>query len=220
MASRPASRPALEGLGLGLVLGSCVLGLGLGLELKVLVNYCRGQNEARKFNQKIIHLFLHFLYNLRPKSVRHFFLSSHFLLSIVPAMFTLFPDCFDDLTSYRSALSHYTNQHHLAIGISLVRLRCHVSKPSISLFVKRSKSGDKDLSPRGQLTKYLQQERDVAKPIDAASFWMDGGVGKDKYPALHSLALKALSVPASSAPVERIFSRGGIILRPHRARLG
>ena len=85
---------------------------------------------------------------------------------------------------------------------------------------KRSKSGDKDLSPRGQLTKYLQQERDVAKPIDAASFWMDGGVGKDKYPALHSLALKALSVPASSAPVERIFSRGGIILRPHRARLG
>ena len=34
---------------------------------------------------------------------------------------------------------------------------------------KRSKSGDKDLSPRGQLTKYLQQERDVAKPIDAAS---------------------------------------------------
>ena len=106
----------MEGLGLGLVLGSCVLGLGLGLELKVLVNYCRGQNEARKFNQKIIHLFLHFLYNLRPESVRHFFLSSHFLSSIVPAMFTLFPDCFDDLTSYRSALSHYTNRYHLAIG--------------------------------------------------------------------------------------------------------
>ena len=87
-------------------------------------------------------------------------------------------------------------------------------------YIKIKQSGDKDLSPRGQLTKYLQQERDVAKPIDAASFWMDGGVGKDKYPALHSLALKALSVPASSAPVERIFSRGGIILRPHRARLG
>ena len=32
-------------------------------------------------------------------------------------------------------------------------------------------------------------------------------------------ALRALSVPASTAAVERVFSQGGIILRPHRARM-
>ena len=36
---------------------------------------------------------------------------------------------------------------------------------------------------------------------------------------LFPLAMRTLSVPATSAPVERVFSHGGIIMCPHRAQL-
>ena len=42
---------------------------------------------------------------------------------------------------------------------------------------------------------------------------------KEFYPYLHRLAVRVLSVPATSAPVERVFSSSGIIMRPHRSRL-
>jgi len=35
---------------------------------------------------------------------------------------------------------------------------------------------------------------------------------------LQPLLEKVLSVPATSAPVERVFSQSGLILRPNRAR--
>ena len=38
-------------------------------------------------------------------------------------------------------------------------------------------------------------------------------------PILFQLAMKMHTVPASSAPVERVFSHGGLIMRPHRNRL-
>ena len=42
---------------------------------------------------------------------------------------------------------------------------------------------------------------------------------KDFYPYLHRLATRVFCVPATFAPVERVFSSSGILMRPHRSRL-
>ena len=39
------------------------------------------------------------------------------------------------------------------------------------------------------------------------------------YPYLNALALRVLCVPATSAPVERVFSTSGFVIRPHRSSL-
>ena len=39
------------------------------------------------------------------------------------------------------------------------------------------------------------------------------------YPELSILAFQVLCVPATSAPVERVFSQSDLLFRPHRARL-
>lgn len=54
------------------------------------------------------------------------------------------------------------------------------------------------------------------KQLSCLEFWAQHS---KSLPRLHEVALKALSVPATSAPVERVFSCGGIFMRPHRARL-
>jgi hypothetical protein len=39
----------------------------------------------------------------------------------------------------------------------------------------------------------------------------------NNYPTLFKLAIKVLSIPATSAPVERVFSQSGFLVRQHRA---
>ncbi|XP_060735668.1 uncharacterized protein LOC132852462 [Tachysurus vachellii] len=83
---------------------------------------------------------------------------------------------------------------------------------------KKRSSTSQDSSIETQISKYFDAIHDTDTDTDnALSFWAKN---HDRYPQLHNVAMKVLSVPASSAPVERVFSRGGIIMRPHHARLG
>jgi len=54
------------------------------------------------------------------------------------------------------------------------------------------------------------------EPEDCLEFWHNR---RKEIPNLFKLSMKVHSVPATSAPVERVFSHAGIIIRPHRARM-
>lgn len=85
---------------------------------------------------------------------------------------------------------------------------------------KKTGADNTSLTAKNQLARYLE-EVDGYDPTEGRchvfNFWADN---KKKFPHLSNLAIRVLSIPASSAPIERVFSRGGIIMRPHRARLG
>jgi len=55
------------------------------------------------------------------------------------------------------------------------------------------------------------------EPEDCLEFWHNR---RKELPNLFKLAMKVHSVPATSATLERVFSHGGIIMIPHRARMG
>jgi hypothetical protein len=65
-----------------------------------------------------------------------------------------------------------------------------------------------------QINKYLGMDCEYSE--DSLTFWQRNKRSLDK---LFVPALTVLSIPASSAPVERIFSFSGIFMRPHRSRL-
>ena len=44
-------------------------------------------------------------------------------------------------------------------------------------------------------------------------------IGMTKYPSVANLVKQTLCVPATSALQERVFSYGGIVVRPHRSSL-
>lgn len=50
------------------------------------------------------------------------------------------------------------------------------------------------------------------------SLWLTVGE-KKLFEPLHLLFEKVFSAPATSAPVERVFSSSGLLMRPHRARM-
>lgn len=70
-------------------------------------------------------------------------------------------------------------------------------------------------TPEAQLIKYLAKINldDVESDLNESLFT------DREFSMLRPLFAKVFCVPATSAPVERIFSQGGIIMRPHRARM-
>lgn len=68
-----------------------------------------------------------------------------------------------------------------------------------------------------QLGTYLALCDEDIECTNAFSFW---SMHRSRLGKIFPLAMRVLSVPASSAPIERVFSHGGIIMRPHRSRLG
>ncbi|XP_056140909.1 uncharacterized protein LOC130116856 isoform X2 [Lampris incognitus] len=78
-------------------------------------------------------------------------------------------------------------------------------------------STEKKPSGQAQLTAYLNliAEQD-SDSVPCLRFWQQN---KSKFPTLYQIATQVFSIPASSAPIERVFSHGGILMRPHRARL-
>ncbi|CAB1336961.1 unnamed protein product, partial [Coregonus sp. 'balchen'] len=78
------------------------------------------------------------------------------------------------------------------------------------LFAAYHKRQKRDVGtpPAVQLSHYI----DMAEGQNALLFW---ALNSKTLPSLFQVAIRVLAVPASSAPVERVFSHGGIILRPH-----
>jgi len=67
-----------------------------------------------------------------------------------------------------------------------------------------------------ELKLYESSELDIGEDIDPLQFWLEN---ESTYPLLASLAYDILSIPASSTPVERLFSTAGLVSSGRRNRI-
>jgi len=69
-------------------------------------------------------------------------------------------------------------------------------------------------SAEAQMTMYLNLCSQQRASEDCLEFWRKHESDLNK---LYRLVMTVLSVPATSAAVERVFSHGGLTMKPHRA---
>jgi len=90
-----------------------------------------------------------------------------------------------------------------------------VKRPRTTLFANYNNRGalkSPEACLESQLTKYLEV-------INGSDFSRDICISSE-YKCLRPLFSNFFSVPATSAPVERVFSQSGLIMKPHRAKMG
>ena len=73
-------------------------------------------------------------------------------------------------------------------------------------------------SASSQISKYLELNKDYDETTDVMQFWNSDKTIKE-FGKLHNAAIRALSIPAFSSPIERVFSQGGLIARQLRAKM-
>jgi len=80
------------------------------------------------------------------------------------------------------------------------------------------KKNAKTITPiKDEFQHYLNvTELPALEEYDSFLWW---GTNKNQYPILHQLAMKYLSIPATSVPSERLFSDAKNLITPQRTRL-
>lgn len=87
------------------------------------------------------------------------------------------------------------------------------------LFTDFFNAGDETIyeqTPGDEIDRYMRVASTNRADV-GMKYWI--GAGGSDYPHLKKVAVRTLSVPATSAPIERVFSHSGIIMRPHRASM-
>ena len=97
----------------------------------------------------------------------------------------------------------------------------HTAKFGFVRYVQQGSSKivkKKNITLRRQLGNYFDSITHTnTNYTNTLTFWC---INSAKFHFLYKLAIKVLSVPATSAPIERLFSTEALMIRPHRSRIG